>query len=176
MKKSLKTEVHKSWTSGTFSYNTEKTKNVIEKFLKSYGIPYEVNELDIDFYPQEANWHTKSEKIFSDRANKLADKIVKVDDFVDKDDVLFLPDGYDFTPEGPTQKKKSTDTMKIFRKDFQAKDIGKIPGTEPFSQNEGMYVGSHTYNHYWLNSIDKQDQEIEIDFDITSPNLVMEEE
>lgn len=29
--------------------------------------------------------------------------------------------------------------------------------------SEGMYVGSHTYNHYWLNSIDKQDQEIEID-------------
>lgn len=28
---------------------------------------------------------------------------------------------------------------------------------------EGMYVGSHTYNHYWLNSVSRSEQELEID-------------
>ena len=40
--------------------------------------------------------------------------------------------------------------------------------------SEGMYIGSHTYNHYFLNSVDKLMQENEIDKSIDFLNRIGE--
>ncbi len=33
-------------------------------------------------------------------------------------------------------------------------------------KSEGMVIGSHTYNHYWLNTLTKKDQNKELDLSI----------
>ncbi len=58
-------------------------------------------------------------------------------------------------------EKKCGKTLKDFSKELYMSKENLIEMI-----NEGMTIGSHSYNHYWLNTLNKEEQEKELDLSI----------
>jgi len=125
---------------GSISWNSEQSKIAIENLLKSYNLPYKINQMktigqkmgldsnEVNF-ESKAEWSIEEEENFKEDIKSLAKQILVDDEFYGMDDVLYLP--MDFFPPDP--KDTSRKVARLVNKPFTTKNIDS---RDKFSLNE----------------------------------------
>ena len=130
----------KFYKGGSISWHSEQSKIAIENLLKSYNLPYKINQMktigqkmgldsnEVNF-ESKAEWSIEEEENFKEDIKSLAKQILVDDEFYGMDDVLYLPS--DFFPPDP--KDTSRKVARLVNKPFTTKNIRS---RDKFSTNE----------------------------------------